>query len=273
MTALGPLLEDRVTQGTLDVPVFPEAARRVLETCEQQDCDARKVSGMVQGDPALAGHFLRIANSPAFAPRAPIVTLAQAIARLGLSQIRQIAILVAVRAKAFSSATRAADALALRRHAVVAALWAQEIARHRRMNVEEAFLGGLLQDVGTPALWQLAHDLGGGKGAADVDAEVHRLHARAGAAIVRAWKLPPRLGDAIERHHSPLSRGQASGSLDGTVAVVQLADVAARVTRQDRLVATMRNHPAVEALSLYANDLDELAARAETVVATASALA
>jgi putative nucleotidyltransferase with HDIG domain len=263
-------MRTRLEQGALDVPVFPSTARAIIEACEQDDADARRISELVHQDPALAGHFLRVANSPAFAARAPIVTIPQALARLGLSQIRQIAILVAVNTKAFSSKTRAAAASALRHHSVATALWAQEIARLRRHNVEEAFLCGLLQDVGTPALWQLAHEIelrGEAKATAEeIDAHVARLHEAVGAQVVRAWKLSDAVADVVGRHH-------ASATASETVAIVQLADAAARVRAPDQLAMALRDHGAVTALSLYADDIDAMVARGGHVIQSIEALA
>jgi|CXWL01.1.fsa_nt_gi putative nucleotidyltransferase with HDIG domain len=259
----------RLDAGTLQVPVFPQAARRVLDACERDDCDARRIGEIVLQDPALAGHFLRIANSTAFAPRTPIVTLPQALARLGLSQIRQIAILVAVNTKAFSSKTRSEAAIALRQHSVATAMWAQEIARLRRHNVEEAFLCGLLQDVGTPALWQLAHDVeisGEAKASREeIDAHIDRLHERVGASIVRAWKLSDSVAATVGRHH-------ALGCADETVAIVQLADAAARVKSSEHLAAAIEEHPSVAALSLYPEDIEEMILRASVVIRGIEAL-
>jgi len=255
-------------QGTLDVPVFPQAARSVLAACERDDCDARRLGEIIHRDPALAGHFLRVANSPAFAARSPLVTLPQALARLGLAQVRQIAILVAVRTKAFSSKTRAAEAAALRQHSVATALWAQEIARLRRHNVEEAFLCGLLQDVGAPALWQLAHDIeltGEASGSPDeIDSQVERLHEGVGATIVRAWKLSDNIAAAVGRHHT--------STTDEVVAIVQLADAAARVNVPEKLATALEGHPSVTALSLYAEDIEAIVMRASVVNRSIGAL-
>jgi putative nucleotidyltransferase with HDIG domain len=271
---IGQLLAQRVEQGAIDVPVFPQSARRIIQACEGDNCDARQLGDIVQSDPALAGHFLRVANSPWFAPRTPIVTLQQALARLGLTQIRQIAVLVAVKTRAFSSSTRAGDAIALRKRSVATAIWAQEIARLRRKNVEEAFLCGLLQDVGAPALWQLAHDVHTSGQVAEmtideVDAHVEALHERVGASIVRAWQLSNSVADAIARHHT------ANLALEGdeTLAIVQLADTASRVATVEQLPLALEGHPSITALSLYAEDIEEMVSRASVVFKSIEALA
>lgn len=263
------------------MPVFPEAARKIIDACEREDCDMRRLAELVRRDPALSVQFLRLANSPIFGSRSAIVSLPQALARLGTTQTRQIALLVTCKAGVFACAARKDAALRLQSHAVATALWAQEIARLRRMNVEESFLCGLLEDVAMPALWQLAADiektLGAECLAADVDTHIERLHHVVGADIALRWGLPARVVAAIRLHHAtPEAIGTAGAgvSLEGTVATVQLADALARTSLAGETsdVAEVQAHPSVAALSLYGQELDHLLARGDFVLEAMRAL-
>lgn len=284
MTAFAQVLETRVAAGELDIPVLPEAAREVMNACNREDCDMRDLAAIVRRDPALAAHFLRLANSSVFGGRTSIVSLPQALARLGVSQTRQIALLVTCQARAFICKTRKTAAQQLRRHSVATAMWAQEIARLRRLNVEEAFLSGLLGDVGMPALWQLADDIESASKVAhdpaEVDADVARLHDHVGADIANRWGLPPRTVDTIRLHHSALPAGTvvstgAGASVDATVVTVQLATSLARATlANEEITAEMiQSHPSAGALSLYTEEIDQLMARTPAVLDAIRALA
>ncbi len=284
MAAFAQVLESRVAAGELDIPVLPEAAREVMDACRREECDMRDLATIVRRDPALAAHFLRLANSPVFGSRTAIVSLPQALARLGVSQTRQIALLVTCQARAFVCKTRKAAAQSLRRQSVATAMWAQEIARLRRLNVEEAFLSGLLGDVGMPALWQLADDIELGAAAANdpavVDADVARLHDEVGADIASRWGLPSRTVDTIRKHHSALPVGTvvatgAGASVDATVVTVQLAYTLARATIAGEEITpqTVQAHPSAVALSLYAEEIDQLLARTPAVLDAIRALA
>lgn len=257
------------------MPVFPEAARKVIDACERENGDMRHLAEIVRRDPALSAQFLRVANSPAFGSRTPIVSLPQALARLGTSQTRQIALLVTCQAGVFNCKARKGAAQDLRVHAVATALWAQEIARLRRMNVEEAFLCGLLEDVAMPALWQLAADIDKSCSAksseAEIDDHLQRIHHEVGAEIALRWALPARVVAAIRLHHASPEMIAAAGmgtSLEGTVAAVQLADTLAKAsvagTATD--VASVQAHPSIPTLSLYGEELDNLLVRAEIVL-------
>jgi HD-like signal output (HDOD) protein len=272
-------LDARLAAGELDIPVFPEAARKIIDACERENCDMRHLAEIVRRDPALSAQFLRLANSPLFGSRSPIVSLPQALARLGTSQTRQLALLVTCQAGVFACDARKDEAQRLRSHAVATALWAQEIARLRRMNVEEAFLCGLLEDVAMPALWQLAADIAETSEAACIDAEVdahiERVHPGVGADIAERWALPARVVAAIRFHHAtPDEMSGLGASLEGTVAAVQLADALAAVSvvGATNEVATIQTHRSVATLSLYGRDLDDLLARGDAILAAMRAV-
>ncbi len=271
----GPCLDGRIQAGELDIPLLPEAARKVLDACERDDFDMGGLAGIVRRDPALAAQFLRLANSPLFGSRSPIVSLPQALARLGTSQTRQIAMLVTCKVGVFSCAARQAAARQLRSHAVATALWAQEIARLRRMNVEESFLCGLLGDVAMPSLWQLAAELEKIHHVtwleSDVDAHIHSLHNVVGADIALRWGLPARVASAIRLHHAApeeLAAASVGATLEGVVATVQLAATLADGSLNGKPfdVASIQPHRSVAALSLYGAELEKLLAREEVVV-------
>lgn len=275
----GQILERRLQQGKLDLPVFPESAREVLAATEREDCDARMLSEIVRRDPTLAAHFLRVANTPAFGITVPIVSLPQALARIGMVQARQIALLVTCQARAFACKARWSAARALRRRAVATAMWAQEIARLRRLNVEEAFLCGLLEDIGVPTLWQLASDIDDQSGetsdAVAVDRVIGSVHPHVGAEIIRSWGFSERLAEAIARHQDPLSDSLVGGaSVDMTIAAVQLAELLAELTTQDASFdpEMVKAHPSVVPLSLYDEDFQTLWRRTDAVRQTMAVL-
>lgn len=268
-------LDRRVAADELDIPLFPEAARKVLDACESDDGDVRQLAEIVRRDPTLSAQFLRLANSPAFGARTAIVSLPQALTRLGTTQTRQIAWLVTCESGVFACNARRGAAQRLRLQSVATALWAQEIARLKRMNVEEAFLCGLLGNVAMPALWQLAADIETTATskylASEVDAQLERVHDAVGADIAHRWGLPTRVVSAIRHHHASAEAVAASGagpSLAGVVTAVQLADsLASAVIDGDATdLAGLQAHPSIAALSLYGQELDDLLARREIVL-------
>lgn len=200
-------LDRRVEQGTLTVPLLPEAAATLLLMTEDEDADLDRLAEVVRADPTMAAQLLRIANSPLFVSRYPIASLRTALSRLGMFQVRQIALLIVCDTKVFRVRGWEAPIRKLFEHSVLVALFAQEIAKKARMNADEAFLAGLLHDVGIPTLIQgLVEIEPRVTSFRDIDgllALLHPRHAEIGARLAAAWAMPPRLIEAIGYHHDP----------------------------------------------------------------------
>ncbi len=262
-------LRDRFANEKVALPLLSESVQRVLSAASNEATDARMLSEIIKRDQALAGHVLRVANSPIYAPASPIVSLQQAVSRLGMRQVREVALLISMQTRVFEVKGYEADLKALFRHAIATALFAQEVARSRRRNVEEAFLGGLLHDVGKPVVLQAIMDSKSPQARAvrtdkaDVWSVVHDLHGLAGRALASAWSLPASLGDMIAAHHDVSSASAA-------VHITGLADDLAHLALGDSPIdeATVRTHPFAALLNLYPEDVDKLLAkRADIAVA------
>jgi putative nucleotidyltransferase with HDIG domain len=248
-------LEDLALGGFLDLPILPGVAAEVIVLTSREDCDMRQLADVITRDQAMAAHVLRMANSAAYRGSSKVVSLRQAMTRLGLTQLRQIAFVISCQNRIFRVNERQEEVEHLFQHSLATALFAQEIARARRANVEEGFLGGLLHDVGRPVLLQAIVDMSGAAPFAEVEVKesVHALHAYVGGELVRQWGLSERLEEAIKHHHNPAAAPH--GAL-GALTVRLADDLAHRLDRQEGPVLEM--HPALAPLNLYPEDLKRL---------------
>jgi putative nucleotidyltransferase with HDIG domain len=151
-------------------------------------------------------------------------------------QVRQIALLIVCDTKVFRVRGWEEPIRKLFSHSVLVALFAQEIAKKARMNADEAFLAGLLHDVGIPTLVQALVEIEPRVTSfRDIDGLLTLLkprHGEVGARLAAAWAMPPRLIEGIGYHHEPhLAKS------DGRTAMVlhladELADQAIGATRE-----------------------------------------
>ncbi len=265
---------ERIAAGNFELPLLPEVATRVMSATQDENCDAKKLSEMIHRDAALAGHVLRVANSPLYAPTVPIVSLQQAVSRLGMKKIREISLLVACQAKVFRVPGFDAALRAIFKHCIAAAAYAQEIARMRRWNVEESFLCGLLHDAGKPVLLQLLADVQKemkiGVEAGLVDDVFDEMHGSVGSRLVESWKLPERVAETIACHHRP----QDAASAGQSAMMTNLADDLAHFAVGPRAVTeeAVRSHPMLVPLNVYREELDQLIAKKSNVTAAAESL-
>ena len=83
---------ERVSRRIQEISSLPEIAFRVMEVANDPDSGAWDLKEVIETDAALSTRIVRCANSSAFSTRAQITNLTQAIAYLGLRQVRNLAI-------------------------------------------------------------------------------------------------------------------------------------------------------------------------------------
>ncbi len=149
-------LKARLEKCNLDLPILPHVASQVLGMTADERSDAARLAALIHSDQALASHVLRIANSAALGGNSTIVSLQHAVARLGLELLAGVALAVSVRSGVYRIPGFEEETRSLWRHALASGLYAKEIARRRRHNVETAFLCGLLHEIGKPVVLKAA---------------------------------------------------------------------------------------------------------------------
>jgi putative nucleotidyltransferase with HDIG domain len=271
---LAEALGRHVEEGTLDLPVLAEAAQRVMQMALDENVDAAAFADTIKRDSALASHLLRVANSPLYRARAAIVSLQQAVSRLGMRQVREIAMAIVCESRVFRVRGYEKELKEIFRHSLATGYFAQEIARVKRWNVEEAFLGGLLHDIGRPVLLQTVVDLERELGCraprlASLDA-VSEAHARAGASLVTRWALPAKLAEAVLHHHALVAPGPGAPLF----ALIGIADGLAHLALGpgESSESALRESPLLAAVNLYPEEFDGLLGTRDKVRSAVEAL-
>jgi hypothetical protein len=130
------------------VPVFPQAALRMLSLMRDPRASLADVVKAASGDPATAGLVMRLANSALFGSRTRISTLSRAIARLGFATSQKLITSAALQ-PVFSS-PKLQEAW---QHSLEVADLSEQLACHgSAIDPAEAYLAGLVHDVGRIAL-------------------------------------------------------------------------------------------------------------------------
>ena len=185
---------------TLEVPLLPNVASEVLSSTLDDKGNAARLAELIQQDQGLASHLLRVVNSPVFRGSAEIVALQQAIARLGMERIREIALTVSLKGTLFSPGSFEHLVADSWMHGLRTGLWAKEVARAARKNVEIAYLCGLLHNVGAPLVVNRVSQLSDGLTEAQVISLVDEYAAATGLMLVEEWRLPSAVGICIRFH-------------------------------------------------------------------------
>ena len=67
-TELENLLKQSIAEGFVEVPILPEIANKAFMLANNKESDASQMAQLIQSDPSLAGHVMRIANSAGCQP-------------------------------------------------------------------------------------------------------------------------------------------------------------------------------------------------------------
>lgn len=222
-----------LVQQVRDLPALPEAAVKVMRLADDPRASAADVARVLSADQAMTARILKLANSAFYGASRRVATVTEAVVLLGLRTVRNMTMALSCQDMLDKSlpgyAMGAGD---LWRHSFCSAYAAQCLARRAHYRAaEEAFVGGLLHDVGKVVLniylqteWRKVSQIAVRAHLPFMDAERAVLgfdHAEAGARVLEKWNLPLPLIDCVRFHHDPLSQPEPSL----LTALVHIADV------------------------------------------------
>lgn len=203
---------DRVL-GSTRLPTLPAVALRVIELSSRPDVALRDVADTIQNDQALAARVLKTVNSSYYGLSKRCSTISQAMVALGLKTVKTIALGFSLIHAIGGEEDDGFDYIAYWKRCLLGATGASAAADAADIDPEEAFLAGLLQDVGALALHRaLGEDYARVASAASED---HRLlaaaesgafgvdHGEVGARLTDSWRLPDSLVEPIRYHERP----------------------------------------------------------------------
>uniref|UniRef100_A0A486XSQ2 HDOD domain-containing protein n=1 Tax=Rheinheimera sp. BAL341 TaxID=1708203 RepID=A0A486XSQ2_9GAMM len=90
------ILQQKIQQDKLVLPTLPDIALKVRQRSSDPDVSLLDMADVIAQDPALAARVIKVSNSAFMGRSIKVSTLSQAVTRIGLSQIRNIAIAMAL---------------------------------------------------------------------------------------------------------------------------------------------------------------------------------
>jgi HD-like signal output (HDOD) protein len=90
------ILQQKIQQDKLVLPTLPDIALKVRQRSSDPDVSLLDMADVIAQDPALAARMIKVSNSAFMGRSIKVSTLSQAVTRIGLSQIRNIAIAMAL---------------------------------------------------------------------------------------------------------------------------------------------------------------------------------
>jgi len=210
-------LSRRIRDGEFDVPLLPHIANQVLTTAHNPNVSFKKLTELIEQDQFITGRLIHIANSPVYKGLHEVTSVHRAVVMLGLRVVTDLIFSLSVGSKVFRSRHFSKLMNQLWQHSVACAFVAQEIARDFGGDTENAFLCGLLHDIGKPLIIDTIskmikrHPDKFELGLLDesiIGETLSQFHCQVGGLIGRKWAFPERLTASIVFHHDPIKDGE-----------------------------------------------------------------
>lgn len=207
-------LEELLASATA-LPSIPKVLALLLNELGRDEPDLRKIAMLINTDPVLTARVLQLANSAQYQLAHQVSSVAEALAFLGLDQVRSL-----VSAAAVSGAFKRIPGVDMHqfwRYSLNVAKLSRTMAGMVKQNQSAAFTAGLIHAVGelvmhlgmpaqmealnlqTPAL-----DV---RRAAMERRVLGFCYSRVSAGFARSWQFPQPIVDALEHQFAPFENG------------------------------------------------------------------
>ncbi len=204
----------KIIMSTRDLPAMPQVASKVLELSSDPNTSAAQLQQVISDDQAMTARILKIANSAMYSCSRKIKTLTEAIVMLGFNSIRSLVVTSAARNLYNTRKSRSGlKERLLWEHSIGVGFACRLLAqKHAPALTEEAFLAGLMHDIGKLVLNiripeqfdEIVQVVYNENLSFHVTEQEHFgfTHSEVGALLVNKWKLSPILEDVIRNHHN-----------------------------------------------------------------------
>jgi HD-like signal output (HDOD) protein len=220
-------LQKRVLAQTESLPSLSTVVGEFLQLSAKEYFTALDFEKVLIKDQALVARLLKVANSSFFGSSRPIQTVHEAVVLIGMDNLKNIVYAVSSSGllKRKLKSYRYPEA-GFWLHSMAVGMTCRALMEGLRggpLGSEEAFVAGLMHDIGKLIIDDYLEPTAGVNGTFSLDEEREAAgfdHAELGEKILERWRIPGHIREALRYHHDPF----AGGEFHGGAAVVNLAD-------------------------------------------------
>ena len=219
------------------LPTLPQVVHKVISMVENPGVSSAELAKTISLDASLVSIILKVVNSAFYGLPRKISTLTQATVILGFNTIKNIVLTASVfTAFEGGGTSNRFDRKKFWEHSISCAVACKVLSKRIRLGLpEEAFVAGLIHDIGKIVLDQFLHDkfeeVLDVVDAKDISfrlAEKDVLgvdHTQIGEWLCDKWRFPKQVQESVQFHHSPL----LAESHKKMVAIVHLGNAISRL--------------------------------------------
>ena len=211
------LIQDDRIRGIIgrlqNLPSPPTVYTQLLTLLSSEQAGGREVAGVIEQDPAMCAKILQLVNSSFFGQSRQIASVPGAVAYLGFSMIKTLTLSVGIFQPIARTPWGASCLETLQAHSVFVSALAMRLLNGDKRRAEDAFMAGMLHDVGKlvlgvglpdEAAWLAEASHASNRPLHEIEQERFGVtHAEIGAYILGLWGLPYSVVEAVAYHHFP----------------------------------------------------------------------
>lgn len=220
-----------IIQSMENLPTLPHFINELVEMVESEKYSAKDLSGLISKDQSISSVILKLVNSAFYGHMSKISSINQAVVILGFNTVKSIALGSSI----FGSrgGKHGLYRKKLWTHSLGVATTSRILAQKSGYkDVEEAFIGGLLHDVGKvildsifPEEFEKVLQIIERENVfmREAEKEIFDLdHAEASKILLTKWQLPASVANAVSYHHE-ISKAQPQYA--DLAAIINIADI------------------------------------------------
>jgi putative nucleotidyltransferase with HDIG domain len=193
----------KLAEGDFELPPMPDILVRLNNCMGEDGPSVEEIIAIIMNDQILTTKILKVVNSSFYALPAPVTSPRHAVVYIGFKAMLSIVTAHSLKQISGSNLQQVEGIL---RHSLECAFLAKILARRLRLDEEEAFICGLLHDVGKTVLANITPELAKAEAPltpADLARLIQDYHTNAGALIALKWNLPEVVRNVVKFHHQP----------------------------------------------------------------------
>ncbi len=231
-----------------NLPVPDHRIMQLIRYTLHEDVEIEHLSRLIALNPVLTAQILGFVNSAFLGFYQSVETVSEAIVAMGIDQLRNLVLCFSVKEALSKTAIPGFDINIFWEDALRRAIAARQISSLVKGPVEQAFTGGMIQDIGLLVLFSIAPDkvdrwpllrANLPEKRYEMENEIfHTTHDSVGALLAKKWHLPETYITAIASHHHIFRKKAAEDGHVVLSSLLMLADLCnAAFTCHDKATA------------------------------------
>jgi|TARA_Y100001973_G_scaffold103600_1_gene171228 HD-like signal output (HDOD) protein len=208
--ALLTILVEKIKNDTLVLPTLPAVALKVRKAADDPDINLQDMGEVIGQDPSLSARMIKISNSAYMGRAVKVTSISQAVTRIGLRQIKNIATALAME-QLFVSKNELVGEYMKKEWSNTVEVVANAMAalqmyiartKKRELSIDTMTLMSLIHSIGVlPILTEAERHTEVFASPSFLDDAIDKLAPKVGGSIMRSWEFGEEFVVVAERWH------------------------------------------------------------------------